>query len=99
MKAVGGAQDSPGWQNPARDWCHPGESLSYSPGLPCLSFPTLDNAKPACYGISGIRHPRRPRTGGGPPYLLLFQAPGWNRWDLMTHTVCEPCFDCKYTDC
>src|ERR1700677_5419983 len=19
--------------------------------------------------------------------------------DLMTHTVCQPCYDCKYTDC
>src|SRR3954447_13211454 len=25
-------------------------------------------------------------------------GPG-SRWNPMTHTVCEPCNDCKYTDC
>src|SRR4029077_20230893 len=34
------------------------------------------------------------------PYVEL-DAPGTEAKDpkLMTHTVCEPCHDCKYTDC
>ena len=38
--------------------------------------------------------------GGGPrePWTPLV-TPGGKERAHMTHTVCEPCFDCKYTDC
>src|ERR1019366_3963438 len=31
--------------------------------------------------------------------LRTFPWAGWKRVGTMTHTVCEPCTDCKYTDC
>src|SRR4051794_10139855 len=33
------------------------------------------------------------------PGIQIFQTAGWIRVVTMTHTVCEPCYDCKYTDC
>src|SRR6267378_1742642 len=38
-------------------------------------------------------------TRGRVPRQTPFQAAGWNWVGNMTHTVCEPCNDCKYTDC
>src|SRR6266496_898926 len=38
-----------------------------------------------------IRHPPRLRSDAG--------MPGRKEPYLMTHTVCQPCHDCKYTDC
>src|SRR5213079_1142861 len=43
----------------------------------------------------------RQRRGGRFRVSLCQRQPSWEERieRLMTHTVCEPCYDCKYTDC